>query len=332
MMIDHGGALDRAIKLYGGEMSDWLDLSTGINPVAYKMPPLPPSLWARLPDQGLVDQTLSAARQYYGVAETAGGVISPGSQLLIQLYPTLTHVGIAEVLSPTYEEHASNLARVGWQVEAVPDFSDLNDRTSVTVAVNPNNPDGKRISVDEIERVAGLLAKRGGFLVVDEAFSDTEIGASAAHLAGMDGLLILKSFGKFFGLAGIRIGFAFGQKSLTDRLHAMLGPWAVAGTAMEIARKAYGDKDGIAELKLRIAECRRSLSEVLAENGLKEIGGTGLFALVEHPNAEHIYEGLASRHILTRKFAHSPKWLRFGLAAHEVEYWRLSKALQAILV
>ncbi len=331
MMLDHGGALDRAMKVFGGTEDEWLDLSTGINPVAYKMPPLPPSLWARLPDQKLTDDTLRAARLYYGISEGAGGVMGPGTQSLIQLYPTLAHVGVAEVLSPTYEEHASNLARVGWQVEAVQDFSDLNDRTSVTVAVNPNNPDGRRIGIDEIERVATLLAKRGGFLLVDEAFSDTEDGVSAAHLAGMDGLLILKSFGKFFGLAGIRIGFAFGQKSLTDRLAIMLGPWAVAGTAMEIARKAYGDSEGIVQLKARIAESRRSLSEVLEENGLKEIGGTGLFALIDHPEADRIYEGLANRRILTRKFVHSPTWLRFGLAAHEVEYWRLSKALQAIL-
>lgn len=331
MMIDHGGALDRAMKIYGGNPQDWLDLSTGINPVAYKMPPLPPSLWARLPDQKLVDDTLRAARLYYGVPEGAGGVIGPGSQSLIQLYPTLSEAKVAEVLSPTYEEHASNLARLGWQVEAVQDFSDIGERTSVTVAVNPNNPDGKRISTDEIERVATLLAGRGGFLVVDEAFSDTEDGVSCAHLAGMEGLLILKSFGKFFGLAGIRIGFAFGPKSLTERLKVMLGPWAVAGTAMEIARKAYGDTEGIAELKERIHESRAGLSEVLRECGLKEIGGTALFALIEHPEAGRLYEGLARKHILTRQFAHSPTWLRIGLAAHEVEYWRLSNSLRDLL-
>jgi cobalamin biosynthesis protein CobC len=331
MMIDHGGALDRAMQTYGGKPDDWLDLSTGINPVAYKMPPLPPSLWARLPDQKLVDETIEAARIFYGIPEAAGGVIGPGSQSLIQIYPTLLPAGIAEVLTPTYEEHAANLLRLGWQVEAVQDFQNLDERTSVTVAVNPNNPDGKRISLSEIERVASLLAKRGGFLVVDEAFSDTEAGTSAANLAGMDGLIILKSFGKFFGLAGIRLGFAFGPDKLTDRLKAMLGPWAVAGTAMEIARKAYSDPEGVAELKTRIAESRRSLSEVLKENGLKEVGGTQLFALVELPEAERVYEGLAHQHILTRRFAHSPNWLRIGLAAHEVEYWRLSKALQAIL-
>ena len=176
MMIDHGGALDRAMQTYGGRADDWLDLSTGINPVAYKMPPLPPSLWARLPNQKLTDETLSAARLYYGVPEAAGGVIAPGSQALIQLYPSLVPAGFAEVLTPTYEEHAANLARLGWQVEAVQDFSDLDERTSVTVAVNPNNPDGRRIAHSEIERVAKLLAGRGGFLVVDEAFSDTEEG------------------------------------------------------------------------------------------------------------------------------------------------------------
>jgi cobalamin biosynthesis protein CobC len=331
MMIDHGGALDRAMQTYGGKPDDWLDLSTGINPVAYKMPPLPPSLWARLPDKKLEDETIEAARIFYGVPEAAGGVIGPGSQSFIQIYPSLLPAGIAEVLTPTYEEHAANLLRLGWQVEAVQDFRNLDERTSVTVAVNPNNPDGKRIPISEIERVAALLAKRGGFLVVDEAFSDTEEGTSAGQLAGMEGLIILKSFGKFFGLAGIRLGFAFGPDKLTDRLKAMLGPWAVAGTAMEIARKAYGDPEGVAELKTRIAESRRSLSEVLKENNLKEVGGTQLFALVELPEAERVYEGLAHQHILTRRFAHSPNWLRIGLAAHEVEYWRLSKALQAIL-
>jgi cobalamin biosynthesis protein CobC len=331
MMIDHGGALDRAIQTYGGKPEEWLDLSTGINPISYKLPPLPPSLWARLPDERLVKETIESARVYYGVPEAAGGVIGPGSQSLIQIYPTLLPSGVAEVLTPTYEEHAANLIRLGWQVEAVQDFKNLDERTSVTVAVNPNNPDGKRISISEIERVATILAKRGGFLVVDEAFSDTEEGTTSAHLAGMDGLLILKSFGKFFGLAGIRLGFAFGPETLTDRLKAMLGPWAVAGTSLEIARKAYGDAEGVVELKSRIAESRQSLSEVLRENGIKEVGGTQLFALVELPEAERVYEGLAHQHILTRRFAHSPNWLRIGLAAHEVEYWRLSKALQAIL-
>jgi cobalamin biosynthesis protein CobC len=331
MKIDHGGALDRAIQTYGGKPDEWLDLSTGINPISYKLPPLPPSLWAWLPDKKLEDDTLYAARDYYGIPENAGGAIGPGSQSLIQIYPGLLPAGMAEVLTPTYEEHAANLIRLGWQVEAVQDFRGLDARTSVTVAVNPNNPDGKRIGLSEIERVAEILAKRGGFLVVDEAFSDTEEGTSAAHLAGMDGLIILKSFGKFFGLAGIRLGFAFGPAALTDRLRAMLGPWAVAGTALEIARKAYGDPQGVAELKARIAESRKSLSEVLKENGLKEIGGTQLFALIEHPEAERMYEGLAHQHILARRFAHSPNWLRIGLAAHEVEYWRLSKALQAIL-
>ena len=141
----------------------------------------------------------------------------------------MSPAGFAEVLTPTYEEHAANLARLGWQVEAVQDFSDLDERTSVTVAVNPNNPDGKRIPHSEIERVAKLLAGRGGFLVVDEAFSDTEEGASCAHLAGMDGLVILKSFGKFFGLAGIRLGFAFGAKRLTDKLAAHAGPLGGGG-------------------------------------------------------------------------------------------------------
>lgn len=331
MIIDHGGALDRAIAHYGGSPEDWLDLSTGINPVAYKMPPLPPSLWARLPDAKLTEETLQAARLFYGIAEGAGGAAAPGSQALIQIYPNLLTPGLAEVLTPTYEEHAASLARVGWRVEAVQDFSDLDARTKVTVAVNPNNPDGRRIPVSEIERVAALLAGRGGFLVVDEAFSDTENGATCAHLAGMEGLLILKSFGKFFGLAGIRLGFAFGAKSLTSQLSAMLGPWSVAGTAMEIARKAYGDTEGVTELRRRIAESRRSLSETLAAAGLKEAGGTALFALIEHPEAERLYEGLAMQRILTRKFAHSPSWLRIGLAAHEVEYWRLGRALQTLV-
>lgn len=330
-MIEHGGALDRAIAEFGGARADWMDLSTGINPNPYPLPELALDVWTRLPDSALEAQTIAAARGYYGFDAKAGVIAAPGTQALIQLYPHLAPPGSALVIGPTYEEHAQSLGLAGRDVRYERSLSNLDDEDMIAVVVNPNNPDGKSVPADALLFAADRLAERGGLLVVDEAFADTNLKDSVAAHAGMDGLLVLKSFGKFFGLAGLRLGFAAGTPEVTGIVSSMLGPWAVSGPALAIASQAFGDKAFVAQLRLRLAMDAEMLRDALTSAGLQLVGGTDLFTLARHFQAAHIWRELAARHILVRKFDHSADWLRFGLPRDKDGLERLNTALAEIM-
>ncbi len=330
-MIEHGGALDRAMAEFGGARADWIDLSTGINPRAYPLPELAPDVWTRLPDSGLEAEAIAAARGYYGFGKQAGVAAAPGTQALIQLYPHLAPPGNAMVIGPTYEEHAQSLGFAGRDVRYERSLSSLDDEDMIAVVVNPNNPDGKSIPSDALLFAAERLAERGGLLVVDEAFADANPKDSVAVHAGMDGLLVLKSLGKFFGLAGVRLGFAAGTPEITGILSAMMGPWAVSGPALAIASGAYRDEAWIAAARSRLAKDRNALEVSLNSSGLQLLGGTDLFVLARHFQAAHIWRELAKRHILVRKFDHTADWLRFGLPRDEADGSKLNLALAEIM-
>ncbi len=329
--IEHGGALDRAMAEFGGVRAEWIDLSTGINPNPYPLPDLAPDVWTRLPDSALEADAITAARTYYGFGQKAGVVAGPGTQSLIQLYPHLAPPGNAMVIGPTYEEHAQSLGFAGRDVRYERSLSSLDDEDMIAVVVNPNNPDGKSIPADALLFAAERLAERGGLLVVDEAFADVGLKDSVAVQAGMDGLLVLKSFGKFFGLAGVRLGFAAGTAEVTGILLAMLGPWAVSGPALAIAGKAYRDGAAVAQMRMRLANDRKALDAVLKSAGMQVLGGTDLFVLARHFQAAHIWQELAKRQILVRKFDHTADWLRFGLPKDDAALARLKAALSEII-
>ncbi|WP_343314621.1 threonine-phosphate decarboxylase CobD [Brucella sp. BE17] len=325
--IEHGGALDGAIAVYGGAAEDWLDLSTGINPEHFLLPPLPAALWNRLPDESLSEKTIYHARRYYGVAEGAAIVAAPGTQALIQLIPTLTKPATVAVLTPTYQEHARCFEASGWSVVKCASLDAIPESASVAVIVNPNNPDGRVIAREDLVALAKKLGSRGGFLIVDEAFADPHPAVSIVpHMADAP-LIVLKSFGKFFGLAGIRLGFAIGPENFASRIAQRLGPWAVPGPTLAIAAHAFSEEQELQRFRARLNARRKALTSVLERTQLTEIGGTELFALVETPQAEALYERLCQRHILVRKFSYAPHWLRIGLALDEVALLRLEQAL-----
>jgi cobalamin biosynthesis protein CobC len=330
-MIAHGGALDKAMAEFGGSRSDWMDLSTGINPVNYPLPDVSLDSWRRLPDDNLAQQALAAARAYYGFPVEAGLVAAPGTQALIQLYPYLAPPGNAVVIGPTYEEHAQALGMAGRNVRYERSLAAVHEDDMIVVVVNPNNPDGRVMPVEAMLFMAGQLAERGGLLVVDEAFADTDPSISLCRNAGADGLIILKSFGKFFGLAGVRLGFAAGSAQVTEILTSMLGPWAVSGPALEIAAKAYGDTHAIAKMRIDLAHKRKAMDGLLTNAGLQILGGTDLFVLVRHFQAAHIQKSLCDHHILVRKFDYQADWLRFGFPKDEAGFQRLGMALSQIM-
>lgn len=324
-VTDHGGALDQAIARWGGVRSDWIDLSTGINPWPYPVPALPADAWTRLPDEAALSDLVDAARRFYGAPATADIVVAPGSQALIQLLPRLVARTRVAVLGPTYGEHARCWALAGHDVEAVETI----DRSSapIMVLVNPNNPDGRCWAPDRLVALAARQAARGGMLIVDEAFIEVAPHAGLVPCAGMPGLVVLRSFGKFFGLAGLRLGFAFGPAGLIGQLDAAFGPWAVAGPALEIGRIALSDPAWSAAMRTRLAMAARTLDAALSAAGLERLGGTDLYRLVGSAEAGRLADRLGRHHILVRRFAGHPHWLRFGLPPDDGAMMRLQAAL-----
>ncbi|MBB3999650.1 threonine-phosphate decarboxylase CobD [Aureimonas pseudogalii] len=323
----HGGALDAAIARYGGVRADWLDLSTGINPVAPPLPALDPETWTRLPEAALEGAASKAARRFYAAPGEAGLVAAPGSQALISLLPHLLPPGPAAVLAPTYAEHERALRAAGHEVRTVSTLADLTPDIRLAVLANPNNPDGRRFLRAELLTLADRLAAAGGHLVVDEAFMDADTRETLAADAGRPGLAVLRSFGKFFGLAGLRLGFALTTPDLAARLDERLGPWAVSGPALAIAARWMADDALVEGLREGIASRAALTRTAIRAGGLKPTGDAALFALVEAPLAGALFEALAHRHILTRPFSLRTDWLRLGSVRNEGEAARLTRAL-----
>src|SRR5450631_692357 len=234
-MQEHGGNLDLALQRFGGRLDDWVDLSTGINRQPYPLPRLEPRHWGALPSRADIESLHDAAREAYGTR--APLVALAGAQAAIQLLPRLSSPGRMRILAPSYNEYAAVLRAAGWNVAAVADLAALAG-ADLAIVVNPNNPDGQR---HDRARLLALLAHVGR-LVVDESFADTTPQLSLAAAAGRPGLLILRSFGKFYGLAGVRLGFALGSEADVSALAALAGPWPVSGVAIAIGRCALLDR------------------------------------------------------------------------------------------
>lgn len=325
--VHHGGALDRAIRRFGGRRQDWLDLSTGINPEGIEIPALPADIWRRLPEQELLESVLEKARAFYDAPEGSTIVAAPGTQSLIQVLPGLFGAaGRVDIVSPTYGEYSASFSRHGWTIGEAASAERVSADAKLAVVVNPNNPDGRITRPDAIATLAGKLSRAGGAVVVDEAFLEASPAASSAGLAAGRGAIVLKSFGKFFGLAGMRLGFAIAGPDIAERLTARLGPWAVSGPALALADHALGDTDAIEEMRVRIAESAASLARVLDEAGMESVGATGLFRLVRHEDAGALHDALCRRRVLVRRFDYRAQWLRFGLARRSA-YARLGDAL-----
>ncbi|WP_275783219.1 threonine-phosphate decarboxylase CobD [Pararhizobium gei] len=330
--IIHGGGITEAASLYGGDPKDWLDLSTGINPNPVALPPIPPEAWHRLPDAYLADAARTAAAHYYG----SGGIRPlpvPGTQSVIQLLPRLVVPGRrVAIFTPTYGEYARVFDAGGFVIDPVETIGveaigqGLADHGMV-VLVNPNNPTGRAFSVQDISGMARGLAQTGGLLLVDEAFGDMQPERSAASLVhDHPNLIVFRSFGKFFGLAGLRLGFVIAAAPVLSPFEEWLGPWPVSGPALSIAASLLtGNRHAVHAL---IRERKTALDGVLTEAGLLPVGGTALFSLVVHDHADRLHAHLCRAKILTRKFDYAPFWLRVGLAPDAAGDTRLREALR----
>ncbi|MET0598459.1 MAG: threonine-phosphate decarboxylase CobD [Mesorhizobium sp.] len=325
---DHGGSLERAQALFPHAAQPWLDLSTGINPHSYPVSALPATAFSRLPEPGRIAALEARAAAAYGVRPPARTVASPGTQILLPLVAALVAPGGAAILSPTYAEHRRAATLAGHRVTETQDLAALAE-ASLAVVVNPNNPDGRVTDRDTLLALADRLGARGGVLVVDEAFMEAA-GAGVESLAGhagRPGLVVLRSFGKFYGLPGLRLGFALADPKLAAAIAGRLGPWAVSGPALETAMTALADRDWQVAMRGRLADETGRLGTLLLEHGLAVTGGTGLFCCVDHADAPRLFDTLGAHGILVRNFAGQKQRLRFGLPPDESGWSRLSNAL-----
>lgn len=312
---DHGGGIDAAVARWGGTRGGWLDLSTGINPRPYPLPHLPDDAWTALPDAAATEALLAAARAFWNVPEQLAILPTAGASSAIARIPTLSSGKRVHIPQPTYNEHAAAFRAAGWEVTASPE-----PPCDATVLVHPNNPDGRlRVSAD-------LPAT--GLLVLDESFCDVCPDRSLLPAAaGRSDTLVLKSFGKFWGLAGLRLGFAIGAPERIDVLRDMIGPWAVSGPALSIGAAALSDIDWALRTRARLRQDAARLDRLLVGAGATPIGGTDLFRLYDTDNAGTFQERLAAAHIWTRRFPYSDRWLRLGLPGSEDDWARLGAAL-----
>lgn len=324
----HGGDLTRAGKRFGRPVDEWLDLSTGINPCPYPHTEVSPESLARLPSSGALDGLLAAARTAYGIAPEAGLCAAPGTQAILQALPDIVRRADVAVISPTYGEHAHIWRQAGNPVAEIESLDQIGD-AGIVVIVNPNNPDGRLADEGKLEILRANLTANDGLLIVDEAFSDVAPGISLASAASREGLLVLKSFGKFFGLAGLRLGFAAGQGDLIGALAARLGPWAVSGSAIEIGTRALADREWIGAMRAVLAAARERLDRILLSHGFQIVGGTDLYRLVQCEDSHERFHRLAEAGVLVREFPDRPGWLRFGLPGSDADFDRLDSALAA---
>lgn len=254
-------------------------------------------------------------------------VPAPGTQALIQIVPRLISAGRVAVISPTYGEHAKAWRRDGHVVVEVQDLASVGS-ADVVVVVNPNNPTGSVTSASALRELAQTLDKRGGLLVVDEAFADVMPWGMSLVPDLPPSTIVLRSFGKTYGLAGLRLGFAIAETPLSERLRDHLGPWAVSGPAMTIGSKALGDDVWLEKSIVALKKNCRRLDAMLEACGCTILGGTPLFRLASHPRALDVAVVLGRAGIYVRQFEHDPQWLRFGLPGPEGAWQRLDTALQ----
>lgn len=331
-MLEHGGRLRGAAAKYGIDRAQWLDLSSGIAPWSWPIPPIPASAWERLPETD--DGLEAAACQYYGAPNL---LPVAGSQAAIQALPRLRQAGKVGVLSPCYAEHAQAWRSNGFVVREVLEHEVelFIDSFAVLVVVNPNNPTGLSLTPERLLQWHARLAQRGGWLVVDEAFMDNTPLLSLAAQSQRPGLIVLRSFGKFFGLAGVRLGFVLAESQFLGILAKQIGPWSVSGPTRILGQACLDDTDGHRLQRERTEQASTRLTALLTRFDLAPQGGCALFQWLITPQAAELYEFCAQRGILLRIFPGDGAFhngsghasVRLGLPRDEVDWVRLEQAL-----
>jgi cobalamin biosynthetic protein CobC len=328
----HGGRLGAALAAYPHAPQPWIDLSTGINPRSYRAPRARGTVLNRLPDTAQLQRLEAVAAEAFGVGDPGRVVATGGTEPALRLLPYVLRLDNAIVAGPTYGSHVDAWKRAGASLRVVADSElegSMVDRTAIII-VNPNNPDGRIVDRDHLRRLHDLVCARGGMLVVDEAFAEVTPWASVADIAGTavaPKLLVLRSFGKFYGLAGVRLGFVVGAADVVACVRGAIGDWPVSVDALAAGLAAYTDRKWAEQTRVRLTRDAGRLDGLLSAHGFEIVGGTSLYRLVRDAGAASRFEHFAAAGILTRPFQHDATLLRFGLPGSAGAWRRLATAL-----
>ncbi|MEE9412674.1 MAG: threonine-phosphate decarboxylase CobD [Methylococcales bacterium] len=325
-LLHHGGGLWAAAAQYGIPLSDWLDLSTGINANGWKAPLMPENIWQRLPESD--DDLTPIAQAYYNTEQV---LPVAGSQAAIQVLPMLCKNSRVGVIHPGYAEHAHAWGRCGHQVKPInsAEIDQTISELDILILINPNNPTGTVFDPQQLLDWHHQLALRDGWLIVDEAFIDCTPERSLATYSQRSGLVILRSLGKFFGLAGARVGFVCAQAELLSSLNALLGPWTISSASRWLASTALKDQVWQQTTRLRLLEDSQRMQSLLSNYDLVPNGGCALFQWSQTSQAAMLHEHLAKLGILTRLFS-QPSSLRFGIPGNQADWQRLETTLARV--
>lgn len=347
----HGGRLCVARSLFPDVPQPWLDLSTGINPSSYSAPRASARERNRLPEPSELTKLEAVAGAAFGVDDPARVVATGGTENALRLLPYLLKTASAVIAGPTYGSHADAWMRAGLDTNVVADSelaarvvaltepdSGSSDTPAATITtgvamtvVNPNNPDGRVLNREQLQTLHDSLQASGGVLIVDEAFGDLEPAHSVANLAGTERaarMIVLRSFGKFYGLAGVRLGFVIACPVIVTQLRHLLGDWPVSVDALRAGLAAYADDAWAARTRLRLHRAAQRLDKLLIGAGMTIVGGTSLYRLARAPNARARFTQLISHGILVRPFDYDRTLLRFGLPLGAKDWRRLADALK----
>tara|TARA_Y100000746_G_C15433819_1_gene419786 strand:+ start:130 stop:1077 length:948 start_codon:yes stop_codon:yes gene_type:complete len=308
----HGGKLDSVIDQYGGKKSEWLDLSTGINPTPYPFKKVDKISWNRLPDDNAFASLYKAARNFWGLPKSSHILGASGVSSLIALIPFLQPFKTVSIQNPTYSEYELSFKRFGCKV--------VETGGEINVVVNPNNPDGK------IQIKHDVIKNHKKVTIIDESFCDLSPENSLLDLADHPGIIVLKSFGKFWGLAGLRLGFAIGTPQTISPVKDVLGPWQISGPALAIGHQALTDTLWAKKTRLELAKSAIRLDLIM--NDYKLVGGTNLYRLYHAQDSHYLTQHLASHKILVRNFDYNKNWVRIGIPGQESDWERLDKAIK----
>jgi cobalamin biosynthetic protein CobC len=322
--MEHGGNKIQAARLFGFQPSEMIDLSTGISPRSY---PLDPSQFTTedliaLPQAEDEQHLVQIMRSTWSVADSADITLGPGSSVLISLLPHLYHGRAHRVLCPNpgYTEHEIAWRDAGFtivtyaagEVPAV-EF----DQVAAIVAVQPGNPMGNIAQVAAWKDLMDQAALHDVMVVMDEAFIDLMPEYSLAPHLGQKGCVVVRSLGKFYGLAGVRLGAALGHPDDMASMRRQMGPWAVSTMALHYGAQAIADTAWADDQRRWLSERMSSLKSGLADRGVTILGSTNLYCLIEVNEAAQIQEGLAKQGFWTRIFNENPRWIRLGLAVDD---------------
>lgn len=325
----HGGALDRMRAVFPHAPTPWVVLSTGINPWPYRGSGLDVAVYDRLPTQAAHAKCRTALSEATD-APPESICLAPGSELLIRLLPRFLSCRRLAILDPTYGDYSEAWRQAGSDVIETDDPLSLAESVDAVIVCNPNNPNGRRFETEHLLRARDKLAARGGWLIIDEAYCDLTPSHSVTSHGGTEGLIILRSFGKFYGLPGLRLGAIIAPADLTKRVSQLFGAWPVSSAALEIGAEAFRDQAWQKSTRAALQNARQALDLVLETNALQVIGGTDLFRFVQVDDAHAAWRHLAQSGLYVRHFENMPARLRIGLPANEIQLARLNEALNLL--